>query len=1392
MSLRLSLLDQAMSGGSSLSQQSEVVHPLDTGAISLTPEQNLGFLHGIGRFLDVGLGGAFIRNILAGEGTQALRTLPIIGIATAPQTRYAPSGRKLLDKWLGPGDWGHVSNIPGISALFSDPGSGGIIEKGGFWDWTGKGVAGFALEVATDPTTYVGIGGLTRAGRALKAAGTADDARRILLQGASSEGFANLSKAHQKLFPTLQKMDGVVPFDLKGTWAEQAQAGQRSLFAFDVPFTAINTPLVRGIETFEAFGRAGTYLRGTGIGAAFLKKPGSATGNEVFNDFARAIVQRLTGTKADIINEANILNVQLVQLAKTFVGPNATKEEIELLARQLVKGAELSDVFKKLPKEKQNFVNIMHEQMDEFFERDIASAVHISRLDEARQAQLNQLRTFLEPVKQDFHIRAVKAWDKQIDASLKRMQKLSRGIERTERLAVVQMEDVLVKEIDKLENSVIKLTEITPERVGFAKGFVEGIDRSATRLSRSFNRIARDLTKEIEKSFETGVKSRRHINLEAQILAIEGQLGKAVDDLESALERLKGPQHRVTRTNLRKGLRQLRDRQRLIISLDEIKARTGIDARDILDAPGMGIAEIARVKQLARAGTATARQSLKAEDKTFRRLQALGEDLVAQLNPEDIGASEIRRLVPELARPLKDVRNEVTRIEKEIANLTKKNLRVDDYLTHVPTQAAREWLEKMYPERYRGAGYEFTFDHASTLRRDLPGSIDEINSTMSKHLGGADFFTTDPGMIVATRGLRTAGSEAISGLAEGVTQMKNVGMDILPKFEQMIAEGQTLRFSAADVIRGQSIRQGQEIVEDIRKVLSGEEVSKESYRNAMRELNSMLDDFTGGELAIPQNPQILEVWRRKDLTPKMFDKEIASEVDRMISVIRGDPAMLGRVERWFAKVTRPWKIGVLLPWPAYHARNFYSEWFLNFMAGMRNPVRTGALATKSLAILRADMRRHGLRQAGKFEEAAKWEDRLRQITIQTSQGPIDAADLMDRYRTLGLDEGFQRSEINMAINPIDQIAMAGSIQKAKGVIGKWAQEIGDIGPGKMEIPLVHEPLTVKGVVKSIGKSVMAVNNFVERHPRLAQFLWELEDHGRSLKDAGLEVVKRHYSYNSLAFTRFENGIRATAIPFYSWMRNNVPKMFRELYGFPRRGQTISRAFATGDFSQEELQSMPQWMREGVKIRFGKKNVIIRTGLPFEDVIEWWSDWRRKGLTSLHPGAQAVIEMGTGRRVFTGRPLGQDTFLRGVRMSDTAEALANAAIGRFGGAARKFQDMANDRLSTAEGLIQTFTGLRALPFDPGRARIQQLRDQVRRLREEGIVRDIAIPTIARDHPRATESDRELVRELRRLERAAGQRRREERGEVVTGAARRRARRRTGRERRRRGRRRGRER
>lgn len=68
------------------------------------------------------------------------------------------TGAELLEK-SGVPQLGQMSNIPGISELFSETGEGMALEKGGFFDITGRGALGAAVDVAADiPTLGMGRG----------------------------------------------------------------------------------------------------------------------------------------------------------------------------------------------------------------------------------------------------------------------------------------------------------------------------------------------------------------------------------------------------------------------------------------------------------------------------------------------------------------------------------------------------------------------------------------------------------------------------------------------------------------------------------------------------------------------------------------------------------------------------------------------------------------------------------------------------------------------------------------------------------------------------------------------------------------------------------------------------------------------------------------------------------------------------------------------------------------------------------------------------------------------------------------------------------------------------------------------------------------------------------
>ncbi len=1338
--------------------------PLPTrGPIST--EADTGFLGQVGRFLDVGLGGAFIRNILAGEGEAALRSLPIIGLASAPSSGYAPSGRQLLDRYLGPGDWGQISDIAPF--LFGEPKSGALIERNGFWDWTAKGVAGFAAEVLLDPATYLGIGGLTRAGRALKLAGSSENARRIILLGASREGFESLSKLERSILPTLRKLDGKLPLDLMPTFAEQAKTGQRALFAFDVPFTDIATPLMQAPGAFEVFGRAGRWLRASTFGEAFLKRPGSATGNQVFNDFSKTMVQIAEGLKSRDTFKINEALAEMTSTAKTLLHPDErTPEKIAETVRGWLNATEMSSAFKLLPKKEKEMVDVLRGFMDDFFERDILSGVNVTPLDDFRRLEIDKIATLLDGVPQDFAKRAGKIFSDTARASLGRKESFNRIIQRRIRLGTAGVGDDFVRALESIDGTLdeIERVALQPGQTARVASQAQVLTAKAVGLDKRFDMLIRQFRDEAGKVKLTGRKTTRYNRLEASITEIGNQLDSTISRLNKLDEPLSAAGLGKARALIERQRKIIENRRVLQPALKLEKAAIG-GLDDLVEPITPSAIEAQGIRKLAQVGVAVARQGAKKEGSYLDQLMELGNRMVDEVVPEDQIARELERLAPRAQKSGPSARQAVQDLTETLENMNKTNLSVDDYLTHVPTLAAREWLEKQFPDMFRAATYEWRLDHASTLRRSLAGGISEINERFRNVLDGGDFFTTDPGVILATRALRTSTAETISQFAEGALRMRNVGVDALQSLDDALSKGATLGTTPREVLAGalefgaDTPARQQSALDNIRKVLTqssdvvGKDglVTKPRFLSAVADLDNLMRRHSNGVLGLPKNRQVLETWRRKNLVPKVFDTEVADSIDRMMDVLRGEPTVIGRIPRWIQKITRPWKIITLMPWPQYHSRNFYSEWFLNFLAGMQNPAVAGDMAWRSMNVIWAETRRRGLKVAGDVKGVEKWESRLRNMKFKTRDGVIDGAELVDQFRRLGLDEGFQRSELNMLLSPVDQVTQINVASKARGVVGKFAQAIGDTGPGRM----------VKGATGGLMKSAFALNNFVERHPRLAQFIWELENNGRSFKDAGLEVVKRHYSYNSLSFTKFENQLRASVIPFFSWTRNNVPAMFREFVKFPRRGSVVANLFGTSQFTPEELQAMPEWVRDSVKLRTSKKGVITRFGLPFEDIMEWWSDPGRKALTSLHPAAQGAIEFGTGRRVFTGKPIAQDTIIRDRRLPDIVEVLGNAALGRLASAGRKIQDIRSGRLRFDEFSLSFFLGPKIQQFDAEESNFNRLQEAVRKLQDEGVVKTFEIPFISKDDKRSTPEIRKLLKEFRSASKKRSQRRKRRR-------------------------------
>ena len=172
-----------------------------------------------------------------------------------------------------------------------------------------------------------------------------------------------------------------------------------------------------------------------------------------------------------------------------------------------------------------------------------------------------------------------------------------------------------------------------------------------------------------------------------------------------------------------------------------------------------------------------------------------------------------------------------------------------------------------------------------------------------------------------------------------------------------------------------------------------------------------------------------------------------------------------------------------------------------------------------------------------------------------------------------------------------------------------------------------------------GRTIEAIDDF----GRGAAFYSQLRQ-GASFQEAARAAREAMYDYGNL--TKAERSVMRRVIPFYNFMRQNLPAQFEEIIKNP--GGKLASTIKLTETLRNRQGYVPEQVGEGLAFPVGQRDetgrqqYLTHFGLPFEDAFRPFAPSAKESMQQLlsetNPLIKGPMELATGRSLFTGRPL----------------------------------------------------------------------------------------------------------------------------------------------------------
>lgn len=222
---------------------------------------------------------------------------------------------------------------------------------------------------------------------------------------------------------------------------------------------------------------------------------------------------------------------------------------------------------------------------------------------------------------------------------------------------------------------------------------------------------------------------------------------------------------------------------------------------------------------------------------------------------------------------------------------------------------------------------------------------------------------------------------------------------------------------------------------------------------------------------------------------------------------------------------------------------------------------------------------------------------------------------------------------------------------------EFPEQIGKMIAGRSKYAGARLPFSIRETGRAFGMQREDVARWGHYFGEVAK--------GKSPQEAVQSVIKYHFDYNEL--TQAERTVMKRIVPFYTWMRKNIPLQLSQVVEKPGRYAQLARMKsamerAAPGLTPEQTEFLPDWIQElwGIRVPtkvaeimlkptdtlaqlFGAKSVkkgtpyFFNPNLAFQDINRGFDFWDL--MSTLNPLIKTPLEIATNRVFFfRGRPM----------------------------------------------------------------------------------------------------------------------------------------------------------